>query len=124
MRYPTLTEKATASLVVELLGGARSDIVDRERRMIGNADEELDLTEVATLSRTLKAELDTIDDTEPKDSFEGHIAGRVHQAIKGINLQILDDKGFWRYLALRHFWWLAFWREDAFSKGDSGKYLK
>jgi len=124
MRYPSLTEKATASLVVELLAGSNTEVVDREKRMIGNVDQELDLTEISQLSRELKAELETIDDSVPRDSFEGAIAGRIHEALKPIDIQILDDKGFWRYLALRHFWWLAVWREDAFAKGDPGKYLK
>lgn len=124
MRYPTITEKATASLVVELLAGSRPDVVEREKRMIGNADEELDLTEIERLGRSLKTELEALDASEPKDSFEGAISGRIHEALEPIGIQILDDKGFWRYLALRHFWWLAVWREDAFAKGDPGKYKK
>jgi len=124
MQYPSITEKACGRLAEELLADAEPVIVDRERRLVGGDDRELDLRPVAQLAQELKSELSDWDSALPKDSFEGHVAGRVHRVLCDIDVQILDDKGFWRYLGLRYFWWLATWREDAFAGGDPGKYLK
>jgi hypothetical protein len=34
-------------------------------------------------------------------------------------VEILDDPSFWRYLALRHFWWFISWREaEPISNGN------
>ena len=40
-------------------------------------------------------------------------------------LAIIDDPGFWRYLSLVHFWWLAQWRHpSAFESNDPALYLR
>ena len=123
MQYPTISREACQRLTAELLNGADPSIVDREKQMVGGDDRQLDLRPVERLARDLESELDMFDPKSPKDNFEGQIAGRIHQVLKDIDIEILDDFLFWKYLALRHFWWLAVWREDAFGKGDPGKYM-
>jgi hypothetical protein len=127
LKYPSISERALETLGPELLAGADPSIVNRDVRMLGSSDQDLnlDLTEVIALSRALEEDLAKFENARlPRDSFEGQIAGRVHSVISKIDIQILDDKGFWRYLCLRYFWWLASWREDAFAEGVLGEYRK
>lgn len=62
-----------------------------------------------------------IDDTEV---FEGQLAERLHPWFRQIPLEVLDDRGFWRYLALRHFWWYIAWREEnPIAAGNANTYV-
>lgn len=48
-----------------------------------------------------------------KDVVEGRAALVVHQAIShsGAGPEVLDDPGFWRYVAIAYLWNFAVWRE-------------
>jgi hypothetical protein len=43
--------------------------------------------------------------------FEGELAAVVHASLCQVPAVVLDDRGFWRYLALSRFWWYIAWRE-------------
>lgn len=43
--------------------------------------------------------------------FEGRLAAATHPWFSSLPVEVLDDPGFWRYLALKHFWWFTMWRE-------------
>jgi len=46
------------------------------------------------------------------DQVEGTCAVDLHKALKSVPWEILDDQGFWRYLAVRHFWEFIRLREE------------
>ena len=59
------------------------------------------------------------------DMFEGQASPAIHEMLTGLPLAIIDDPGFWRYLSLAHFWWLAQWRHpSAFESNDPALYLR
>lgn len=87
--------------------------------------EAIDLEPIEELARTLEEELGSFRASGNTDSdfFEGQIAGRVHVALAHLPISLLDDPGFWRYLALKDFWWLVTWRESkAFDSNDPRRY--
>ena len=57
---------------------------------------------------TRSAETLELDD----DQFEGQQASRLYEALRGVDVQILDDPGFWAYLAAGPLWFFVKWRED------------
>jgi hypothetical protein len=46
------------------------------------------------------------------DQFEGAMAAELHPALRALDVQTLDDPGFWAYLASGPFWFFVKWRED------------
>ena len=53
------------------------------------------------------------------EQFEGRLAAALHPWFTSIPIEVLDDPGFWRYLAVRHFWWFSSHREsEPISKGN------
>ena len=48
-----------------------------------------------------------------KDNIEGKASLVLHRAISeaGTDFAVLDDPGFWRYVAIAHLWNFAVWRE-------------
>lgn len=64
---------------------------------------------------------DELVDGDPGDReiFEGRLAAAVYPWLAQIPIEVLDDRGFWRYLAVRHFWWFISWREaDPIGRGN------
>ncbi len=86
--------------------------------------DEIDLTELISLSSEVSQELELFKSTgEDKDRFEGEIAQKLHETLEKIPIEILDDPGFWAYLTFNFFWGFVYWRQreqfDAFI--DDGK---
>lgn len=46
------------------------------------------------------------------DQFEGAMAADLHRCLVGFEIAVLDDPGFWRYLASGPLWFFTRWRED------------
>lgn len=109
MRYRALTVGQVHDIVEVLATGERFgvDAVALER-----GDGEL-LNEAALLE--ILAEFTSAlegGDIGDGEMFEGRIAAALHPWFSAIPIEVLDDPGFWRYLAVRHFWWYTSRRES------------
>lgn len=58
-----------------------------------------------------------------KEPFEGRLASSVFPYLDAIPPEVLDDKGFWRYLAISRFWWFIEWREEGRLEGNLKPYV-
>ena len=60
-----------------------------------------------------------------KEKYESEICGEVHQALRDLPYEILDDPKFWQYLAVHFFSEFIMWREsDALSSGNLLSYFR
>lgn len=113
-------------LAPHLLHGAAPD---RSSNTIweGSGDEVV-LDDLESSARTLSDELEqlrTDDGDGDRDDFEGRVGVTLAEALISVPLEVLDDPGFWRFLAVEFFWSFVTWRESrAFESGDYGKYRK
>jgi len=75
----------------------------------------------------MKQELDARpanDRNSSPESFEGRFSGEVHQVLRDLPIEALDDPGFWRYLSLVQFWWFIAIREaPAIQRGNVMTYV-
>ena len=58
-----------------------------------------------------------------RDYVEGLAAPCLFNALQGVDTAVLDDPGFWRYLAVFHFWNFVCWRQSGAFKPD-GKFMR
>jgi hypothetical protein len=112
MRYPAISQDDAERITAALLAGEDGDIANRTTWQ--GAGPELDPEPIDELASALDVELDAFIATSDndKDAFEGPAAGRLHAALAGVDLDVLDDPAFWRYLGLAKFWRLVRWREE------------
>jgi len=96
----------------------------------------MDLRSLETRVRTMKTlHEELLKDPEYKndpDRIEGRLSQHLHQGLAACRMpeEAMDDKNFWHYLVMKHFWWLVVWRQHTvqserskvFRKG--GKYLR
>tara|TARA_Y100000590_G_C15652854_1_gene989444 strand:+ start:514 stop:1239 length:726 start_codon:yes stop_codon:yes gene_type:complete len=116
MLYSTIPNTKVQELTKKLLAGEDFD----ENEVIvqqGSGPDHIDLNAIDQLSRDLEKELQKHIDLhgggqKNRDLFEGQISGRIHQELAKFPIEVLDDPGFWRYLALTKFWWYAYWRHQ------------
>ena len=73
---------------------------------------------VREAAANVQAELDENAKQEERERLEGEAAPLLHEALRAVDIEVLDDPGFWRYLSLDLFWDFIRWREEpAFAKG-------
>jgi hypothetical protein len=126
MRYPVLSRAVTAELVQELVRGT-SPGLDDFTTWEGNGPklETAHFEEVAESLRAALTSFETSDARADADMFEGQASSAIHEMLSNLPLAIIDDPGFWRYLSLTHFWWLAVWRHpSAFESDDPALHLR
>ncbi|MCY4638117.1 MAG: hypothetical protein OXG04_27095 [Acidobacteria bacterium] len=59
-----------------------------------------------------------------KEEREAEAAPLLHDALSIVDVEVLDDPGFWRYLSLALFWDFIRWRETkAFARGNYLRYV-
>lgn len=120
MSHPVVSLDALDRVGPPLLDGLDVD-VNTVVKWVGTPPE-LDLSAFESLVPILRAELEvfsTSNKASDKDLFEGQASVKLYGALADVPLDVLDDPGFWRYVSLKHLWWLARWREEAtFVKGD------
>lgn len=121
MRYPVITHSKCAELSAQLIEG-REPSIDAHAEWIGIGDD-IEFEEIADVAAAITNEARGWTDRD-RDRFEGRVSGRLHDALVGVPTEILDDRGFWRYMSLRYFWEFIAWREEGpFSKGNYLKYV-
>ncbi len=114
-RYPTLSRNKTILFLARLRDGEDvSEEIVIKREWVGSGDD-LAHALLDGCREELKSTWE-LQHTKPmykrdRDRLEGMLSGPLHAALKQLDIEVLDDPGFWRYLSLAHFWWLVNWRE-------------
>jgi hypothetical protein len=126
MRYPVLPRGAASELAQALLGDEAPSIEDH-LKWEGHGPR-LDVSEVEGVSEKLRQRLTEFQKSDQRtdvDHFEGSACGEVHTMLRSVPMAVIDDPGFWRYLSIAHFWWLATWRhQSTFLSGDPAQYMR
>jgi len=126
MRYPTIGAPQVMDIAEMLLRGSAVHVDDLcTWRGDGVSLDLRDLDAVVTAAeedlRRLVQEQDPSTDREP---FEGRLAAGIFHHLESVPPEVLDDKGFWRYLAVSRFWWFISWREsERLARGSIKPYL-
>ena len=125
MRYPTIS-RSTADEIARRLVAGENPPIGPSVSWTG-AGEEIDLEHVATAFHHLEqafAEFLADSPTSTPEEFEGIAAGQLHQALRELPIEVLDDPGFWRYLSLDKFWWFIAVREAGpLARGNHSAYI-
>lgn len=121
MRYPVLTRSKCHTLAAQMAQGHRPAVapfID----WLGTGDD-IDQRPIEQAAKAIEGEMATWTDKD-RDRLEGVAAILIHSALSSVPIEILDDRGFWRYLALRYFWDFIAWREAGpFERGHHDKYV-
>lgn len=126
MRYPTLNVGRTGEFVKQLLIGEDPSI-EGEAYWRGEGESvEFDALDIV-LARLRKKLMEEIGEdpslTTDKEPFEGEVAVAVFDFLHSLPVEVLDDPGFWRFLAVSRFWWFIRWRESGpIESGNVGTY--
>ena len=121
MKYPTLPLGRSHELAKALhRGEAPAVALDAVWR---GDDESIDFDGLDVIIESLWLRLEQIG-TDPSltsdmEPFEGEIAVAVHSWFAALPVEVLDDPGFWRFVALTRFWWFIEWREAKALRGDN-----
>lgn len=116
MRYRTLGKALSQQMAADLIAGKHLS-VEAKAGSDGNGP----VLNEGTLTQILSLYREQLDSGRVKDNevFEGSLAAELFPWFDSIPIEVLDDPGFWRYLAIRHFWWFIEWREaDPIAKGN------
>lgn len=121
MRYPTLSQSKCRELADQMLSGAKPAI-EPHQVWVGR-DSDLDLRPIRSAAETISAEMRQWDDSD-RDRFEGMASIRLYESLRHVSSEVLDDRGFWRFLSLRYYWDFIAWREEGpFARGNHLKYV-
>jgi hypothetical protein len=98
----------------DLTTGKLNDL--RELAVVVGDGAPFDMANLEHASNAIRNELDRrIAGGHPDldvDQFEGLAAGVLHRALTGAPVDVLDDAGFWAYVATGPLWFFTKWRED------------
>lgn len=121
MRYPILTGSKCAELANQMAAG-QEPAVEPHVAWVGHGDDP-PLAEIEEVAMQITQQAREWADSD-RDRFEGKAAVELAEVLQAIPPEVLDDRGFWRYLALRYFWDFIAWREEgAFARGNHLKYV-
>jgi len=113
MSYQTIPSKTIAEVT-------KSKIQNEDIRHFFQTQQpdkdEIDLNEIKLLSEVIKKNVQDFDpsgtkSSEARDEFEAEIAQSLHEVLKKIDVEILDDPGFWAYLTFHFFWDWVYWSQ-------------
>jgi|SRR5690625_289005 len=122
MKYPTIPQFACERIAKRRWEG---EIVEAEpdTTWVGNG-EFIDLEPLIDLAADLKEAVKETEEDIDRDQFEGQYSIELFNALADVPAEVLDDRGFWSYLSLEHFWEFIAWREEEpFAKGNYLKYV-
>jgi hypothetical protein len=117
MRYRVLTIAQTHEIVELLVAGEDfgTDAVALER----GDGEQLDVGPLLDIVEVFRERLSECGSSVDTEHFEGQLAAALHPWFSSIPIEVLDDPGFWRYLAVKYFWWFTAHREsDPIARGN------
>lgn len=121
MRYPALSRSKCGAIAKQRVDGYEPAL-EPEVEWLGTGDT-VDLQEASRLAVEITTEMTEWTDPD-KDRFEGSACGWLFAALSGVPTDVLDDRGFWRFLAMQYFWEFIAWREaKPFAAGHYLKYV-
>lgn len=121
MRYPVLTRTKCEQLAIQMAAGEDPSI-EPSVAWVGHGDE-IDVGPIAEVADRITRQAREWTDKD-RDRFEGKASVEFAEALARVPPDVLDDRGFWRFVALRYFWEFIAWREEVpFSKGNFMKYV-
>jgi hypothetical protein len=121
MKYPIITSSKCAEIARQLIEESTPSI-EVHVEWIGHGDE-IDLGPVAAVAEEITGQIVEWTDRD-RDRFEGKMSPGLVAALAQVPVEILDDRGFWRYLGLQYFWEFIAWREqEPFAKGNHLRYV-
>ena len=122
MRYPTVSGERCADLALRMWKGETLSLKPAIE-WVGEGDD-VDLECVRQAAAMVTADLDDAATDATKEQREAEAAPLLHGALGTVDVEVLDDPGFWRYLSLDLFWGFIHWREaKAFARGNCLKYV-
>ena len=116
MRYPTATQSQCRDFGRARKRGDLSDVV---AQWVGRG-EEMDLGRIEEAAAEIRELMAAADQRGTKrDQVEGEASAILYTALspeeatghRGVDVAVVDDPGFWRYLSLRWFWDFVEWRQ-------------
>jgi hypothetical protein len=128
VRYPTISTDACVKLANEFLREGHRPVTEGEIDHAGKGPD-LDVSGLESVAMSCATALENwqAEAAPPldRDQLEGALAGLLHRAIHTYPTLVLDDPGFWRFVALAHLWEVTYWREQgSFDSLDPAKYLR
>lgn len=122
MQYPVITESALRQYLRSLVDGEITDLrFAREPQGIGDPLDvdslEIQLQEIADRAASEAISASDVDE----DQVEGDMSMILFDALKHLPIPILDDPGFWSYLATGVLWPFVRYREPPGSR-DADRY--
>jgi hypothetical protein len=136
MRYPQLSEKDIKGfcdlIVTDPSNGRGSSArafcrskASSSRAPGSNNDQIPNLSALDVLAKKIELHLGDSKNASAGEKYESEICGEVHQALRDLPYEILDDPKFWQYLAVHFFSEFIMWREsDALSSGNLLSYFR
>ena len=122
MKYPILLLSRCEQLADLLIEG-QDPSVDPHVTWVGT-EEEVNLAPLRIVADEVDLGMRDLPPKADRDHFEGQMAPFLYQAVAEIPFEVLDDKGFWRYLSISMFWDFIAWREEsAFEARHHKKYV-
>lgn len=116
MRYRTLGKALSQQMAADLIAGKHLS-VEAKAGSEGTGPV-LDEEALVQFLGSYREQIDS-GGVEDNEVFEGSLAAALFPWFDSIPIEVLDDPGFWRFLAIRHFWWFIEWREaDPIAKGN------
>lgn len=127
MLYPTMDSLMTQSVFGKLVA---NEIVDFEavttwtgtgdRIDLGPLDQAIAELNITSLAATGNG----TSDVAQMETLEGRLSIAITEQLRKLPVEILDDQGFWNYLALSRFWPFIARREaSAIQKGNGIRYV-
>lgn len=128
MRYPTISTDACVKLANEFLRQGLRPVTEGEIDHAGKGPD-LDVSGLESVATSCAQALDhwqaDADPSLDRDQLEGVLSGLLHRAVNTYPTLVLDDPGFWRFVALSQLWEVTYWREQgSFDSLDPAKYLR
>lgn len=120
MRYPILSLSALEGLAQRRINNFDVEVGPLTEWVGSGA--QLSLAAIESAAGEVVSSTATWDSSD-RDRLEGLMAQVVHDAVHSIATEILDDPGFWRFLAARYFWDFISWRHSETFR-DGGTYMK
>ena len=128
MRYPTLSQSRCDEIARARIGGGDLPLAEQ---WVGDG-QDVNLSRIEDAASEIDALMDEHGDTSDKDYVEGLASTMLYAALcpadpgaTGVpDVPVLDDPGFWRFLAIRYFWKFVEWRQPkAFNNGKHMRFL-
>ena len=122
LRYPTLKRAVTVELADQMINTSGVSVDDKVEWR--GAGQDVDLRRLDSALSEARSLLRAAAVGSDQEAFEGRLASLVHAELRDLPPEVLDDPGFWRYLALSRFWWFVEWREAGpISRGNVDTYV-